>query len=161
MRFIFMCWFIGLCFIATIAFSQDVEVKNVIAAQNFNDIIVSYDLLSENESLRYTVSLYCSTNGGKVFGDPLRNAKGDVGFSISPGEEKTITWDVLEELNQFVYDDVVFKVAARANTSAHAMARTSDVAASSRFTPVRTICISRSYSRVMGLATGMVAKRSS
>lgn len=112
-----MCWFIGLSFTATIAFSQEAEVKNVIAAQNFNDIIVSYDLLAENESQTFTVRLYCSTNGGIVFGDPITNAKGDVGFSISPGEEKTITWDVLEEHRQFVYDDVVFKVRAIANPS--------------------------------------------
>jgi len=117
MKLIFKCWFFALSFTATIAFSQDVEVKNVIAAQNFNDIIVSYDLLSENESLRYTVSLYCSTNGGKVFGDPLRNTKGDVGFNVTPGEGKKITWGVLEEHRQFVYDDVVFKVKVRANTS--------------------------------------------
>ena len=117
MRIIFMCWFIGISFATTIAFSQDVEVKNVIAAQNFDDIIVTYDLLSENESQTYTVKLYCSTNGGEVFGDPLRNTKGDVGFNIKPGEGKRITWDVLEELNQFVYDDVVFKVTVRANTS--------------------------------------------
>jgi len=112
-----MCWFIGLSFTATIAFSQDVEVKNVFAAQNFNDIIVAYDLLSDNESQKYTVTLYCSTNGGKVFGDPIINAKGDVGFNVSPGEGKKIIWDVLDEFNQFVYDDVVFKVRAWANTS--------------------------------------------
>jgi len=117
MRIIFMCWFIGISFPAMIAFSQDVEVKNVIAAQNLNDIIVAYDLLSKNESQKYTVNLYCSTNGGKVFGDPLRYTKGDVGFNITPGEGKRITWNVLEELNQFVYDDVVFKVTVRANTS--------------------------------------------
>jgi formylglycine-generating enzyme required for sulfatase activity len=105
----------GLSLATSIAFSQDVEVKNVIAAQNFNDIIVSYDLLSENASQKFTVELYCSTNGGIVFGDPLNTVEGDVGFNISPGEGKKITWDVLEEVNQFVYDDVVFKVKATAN----------------------------------------------
>ena len=99
------------------AFSQAVEVKNVIAAQNFNDIIVTYDLLAENESQKFTVKLYCSTNGGIVFSDPLLHTEGDVGFNISPGKNKKITWDVLEEMNQFVYEDVVFKVKATANSS--------------------------------------------
>lgn len=116
MRSIITGYFIVFSFAINIVFSQDVEVRNVVAAQNFDDIVVTYDLLSENESLTYTVTLYCSTNGGKVFGDPLKNAQGDVGFNISPGEGKKITWRVLDEVPQFVYDDVVFKVTAKANS---------------------------------------------
>lgn len=115
MKSIFMFCFIGFSFTINIAFAQDVEIKNVIAGQNLNDIVVTYDLLSENESLTYTVELYMSTDGGKVFGDPLTKVQGDVGFNISPGEGKKIIWNVLEEVNPFVYDDVVFKVKAKAN----------------------------------------------
>jgi formylglycine-generating enzyme required for sulfatase activity len=110
-------WSVAVFFFSVnFAFPQDVDVKNVNAEQNFNDIIITYDLLSEGQPGNYTVTLYCSTNGGKVFGDPLRHVKGDVGFDISPGPDKKITWTVLDEVSQFVYDDVVFKVRATANT---------------------------------------------
>ena len=56
------------------------------------------------------ISVDYSTDGGRTY-TPLKRVSGDVGTSISPGH-KTITWDVLSEVDKFVGDNICFRVNA-------------------------------------------------
>ena len=56
------------------------------------------------------ISVDYSTDGGRTY-KPLRHVSGDVGMSVTPGH-KTITWDVLSEVDKFVGDNICFRVNA-------------------------------------------------
>jgi formylglycine-generating enzyme required for sulfatase activity len=80
-------------------------VTGVDANQVGKTIEITYDLdRTANISLDY------STDGGRTY-TTLRHVSGDVGMSITPGH-KTITWDVLSEVDKFVGDNICFRVNA-------------------------------------------------
>lgn len=56
------------------------------------------------------ISVDYSTDGGRTY-TTLRHVSGDVGMSVTPGH-KTITWDVLSEVDKFVGDNICFRVNA-------------------------------------------------
>ncbi len=56
------------------------------------------------------ISVDYSTDGGRTY-TTLRHVSGDVGMSVTPGH-KTITWDVLSEVDKFVGDKICFRVNA-------------------------------------------------
>lgn len=82
------------------------NVTNVSAEQVGKNIVVSYDL-----NITSNVSLCYSSDGGKTFSQPIKQVTGDVGKGVSAGH-KTITWNVLNELEKLVCDNLVFKVIA-------------------------------------------------
>ncbi len=84
---------------------------NVRFEQSGKFIIVSYSLLKQGISSTATVSLFCSTDGGITWGNPLSRVTGDVGKNIKPGTNLKITWDVLSE-RTFLTGTVSFKVKA-------------------------------------------------
>jgi sulfatase modifying factor 1 len=57
-----------------------------------------------------------STDNGKTWSGPLTQVSGDVGKNISAGD-KQITWNVLEERDQLVGDQIRFKVVANGKKS--------------------------------------------
>ena len=56
------------------------------------------------------ISVDYSTDGGRTY-TTLRYVSGDVGMSVTPGH-KTITWNVLSEVDKFVGDNICFRVNA-------------------------------------------------
>jgi len=92
-------------------FSQRIE--NVRAQQAGDYITIYYEIVNATESQLFDVELYCSTNGGNSWGNPLENVKGDIGANIKAGNNKII-WDVLSDRNELVSNNVKFKVKARA-----------------------------------------------
>ena len=80
-------------------------VTNVTAEQVDKTIHVLYDLDKQAD-----ITLFLSTDGGNTY-TKLYRVSGDVGSGISAGH-KTIIWDVLEEMEKFVGDNIVFKVKA-------------------------------------------------
>lgn len=81
------------------------QVTNVDAAQVGKNILITYDLDRTAD-----ISVDYSTDGGRTY-TTLRHVSGDVGMSVTPGH-KTITWDVLSEVDKFVGDNICFRVNA-------------------------------------------------
>ena len=79
-------------------------VSNVQAEQVGKQIFITYSLDKQAE-----ISVCYTTDGGKTFSDPLKQVTGDVGKNIAAGNH-TITWNVLEEVDKLIADDIMFVV---------------------------------------------------
>lgn len=88
-------------------------VSAVTAAQQGNELVISYALSSE---VPCDVSLFVSLNEGKSWTGPLVHVSGDVGKNVSAGN-RSIRWQVLEEQSQLVGSNILFKVTANSNKS--------------------------------------------
>ena len=74
--------FIFLLFICPfIYFAQ--QVNNVKASQQGQNIVVTYDLETEQPC---TINLFISTNGGNIWQGPLKQVQGQVGPNIKRGQ---------------------------------------------------------------------------
>ena len=102
------CYFI-LMFSGSV-FSQ--QIGNVHARRNGSQIVVTYDLMQVPPDYLFDVSLYVSIDGGNYEG-PLKSVSGEVGNDIGGGRNKKIVWNVLEEREDLISDEVSFKVQAR------------------------------------------------
>lgn len=95
--------FFTLLFACSVLSAQ--TVTNADANQVGKAIEITYDLDRTAD-----ISVDYSTDGGRTY-TTLRHVSGDVGTSISPGH-KTITWDVLAEVDKFVGDNICFRLNA-------------------------------------------------
>ncbi len=71
-------------------------ISNLIASTNLsnNTITLTYDLEDiENDDVEITMLV--SIDGGVTFADPIMNVSGDIGFPITPGVGKLITWNAM------------------------------------------------------------------
>ena len=75
-------------FTAVCCFGQ--TVSNVDAYQEGKNIIITYD----TDKVGFVDFVYCSTDGGSTWGDPLRQVTGDVRKAVKAGRLR-ITWNVL------------------------------------------------------------------
>ncbi len=88
----------------------------VCTAQNVTN--VAFRQVNKKVEVTYTldktanISLSVSTDGGKTFSAPLKHVTGDVGNNVSAGNNKTIIWDALEDVDKIVGSQIVFKVTA-------------------------------------------------
>ena len=90
-------------FTAVCSFGQ--TVSNVDAYQEGKNIIITYDTDKDG-----TVGdVYCSTDGGLTWGEPLRQVTGDVNKQVSAGSHR-IVWDVLSEREKLAGENICFKV---------------------------------------------------
>ena len=92
-----------------IYFSQ--QVNNVEASQQGQNIVVTYDLETEQPC---TINLFINTNGGTTWQGPLKQVQGQVGPNIKSGQN-SITLFVLNEFNELRGDNIRFKVDALTN----------------------------------------------
>lgn len=93
------------------------KIENVTATQQGKNIVVSYDLTGSSSS-EFDVSVYCSTDGGSTFGNPLYSVTGDVGNSIKTGYNKQITWNVLADREKLSGNRILFEVRAKLKNTA-------------------------------------------
>ena len=94
------------CFLAVgVAFSQ--KVSNVDAYQEGKNIVITYSLSKAG----MVSAVYCSTDGGRTWGAPLRHVSGDVNKSVSAGSHRVV-WDVLSEREHLKGENICFKVEA-------------------------------------------------
>lgn len=90
------------------------SVRNVIAEQQGQDLLISYALEADGV---VEVELFISTDRGSSWQGPLSSCSGDVGGNVEAGLDKQIRWAVLEE-QELVGNGVQFKVTTNAsNTS--------------------------------------------
>jgi len=79
-------------------------------ANSQGKIIVQYLFSPAKEGLTYAVSLLASTNGGNSF-IVAESLSGDIGTVTTSGW-KSITWDVLEDVDSFEGENCIVKVVA-------------------------------------------------
>ena len=99
--------FLWACLFATFTLSAQ-NVSNVNATQAGQTIHITYDLDRAAD-----ISVFVSTDGGGTY-TKLVSVSGDVGKTVGPGH-KTIVWDVHSDMEDFVSDDIRFKVQVEAN----------------------------------------------
>jgi len=87
-----------------LTFSQ--EVSNIHFEQVGKQIHIFYDLAGDEN---YTVEVFCSTDNGNKWGEPLKKVSGDVGENQKPGKGKEIVWDVLAEREKLT-GEISFKI---------------------------------------------------
>ncbi len=100
----------SLAFLACICLPAQ-QIQNVTAEQQGKNIMVSYDLSAA--SGQFDVALYCSTDGGSNFGNPVSAVTGDVGKNLNAGNNKQITWNVLADMEKLTGSRIVFEVRAK------------------------------------------------
>ena len=92
-------------FTAVCSFGQ--TVSNVDAYQEGKNIIITYD----TDKAGFVDFVYCSTDGGCTWGEPLRQVTGDVNEQVPAGRHR-IVWDVLSEREKLAGANICFKVEA-------------------------------------------------
>lgn len=90
-------------FTAVCSFGQ--TVSNVDAYQEGKNIIITY----ETDKAGSVGDVFCSTDGGSTWGEPLRQVTGDVNKQVSAGNHR-IVWDVLSECEKLAGANICFKV---------------------------------------------------
>ena len=90
-------------FTAVCSFGQ--TVSNVDAYQEDKKIIITYDTDKEG----CVGGVYCSTDGGNTWSNPLRRVTGDVNKQVQAGSHR-IVWDVLSEREKLAGANICFKV---------------------------------------------------
>ena len=93
------------CFTAVCSFGQ--TVSNVDAYQEGKNIIITY----ETDKAGSVGDVYCSTDGGRTWGEALRQVTGDVNKQVQAGSHR-IVWDVLSEREKLAGANICFKVEA-------------------------------------------------
>ena len=88
---------------AVCSFGQ--TVSNVDAYQEGKNIIITYDI--DNTGL--VSDVYCSTDGGRTWGAPLKQVTGDVNKQVPAGRHR-IVWNVLSEREKLANANICFKV---------------------------------------------------
>jgi uncharacterized protein (TIGR02145 family) len=99
-----------LILIQTSSFAQKVE--NVRFEQTGKQITIYYDLAGTTTGQLFDIQVFCSTDGGKTIGAPLKRLTGDAGPGIKGGTGKKIVWDVLAEQEKLT-GYVLFELQAR------------------------------------------------
>ena len=94
-----------LLFVFTAVCSFGQTVSNVDAYQEDKNIIITYD----TDKTGFADFVFCSTDGGRTWGDPLRQVTGDVNKQVPAGSHR-IVWDVLSEREKFEGANICFKV---------------------------------------------------
>ena len=79
-------------------------------ANNQGKIVVQYFFSAPKEGQTYAVSLLASTNGGSSY-MAAKSLEGDIGTVTTSGW-KSITWDVLEDVESFEGENCIVKVVA-------------------------------------------------
>ena len=105
--------FLIILFTMTVALTNAQSVRNIRFEQSGKQIVIYYDLSGAVGST-WNVTIYCSQDGGKTWGNPLQNLSGAFGFEIRPGNNQKVLWDVLADRDK-LEGEISFKVEATKN----------------------------------------------
>ena len=100
--------FAFLCLGATLSAQT---VSNVRFEQENSHVKITYSL---DKTADITISV--SEDGGKTWRAPLKQVSGGVGKQVQPGS-KTIYWNVLAEYDQFVGNNICFKISTQGGSA--------------------------------------------
>jgi hypothetical protein len=85
------------------------NISNFAAHFDGEQVIMTYDLLTDDDADRFDISLYSSIDN---FQQKLSLLIGDAGENIEPGTGKRITWDAKRSLPEKFDQEVIFKIKA-------------------------------------------------
>jgi hypothetical protein len=88
------------------------KIENVEVNQDGNIIILTYDLISDDITKKYDVSVEVSPNGGQTYSINPKTLTGDIKGNVQPGRKKKISWDVLKDISELRGENIVFKIIA-------------------------------------------------
>ncbi len=88
------------------------QLVNVWFNQNEKKEHIYNNIIEAKASQIFDVEVLFSRDNEKSWSGSIKSVTGDVGKVIKPGKNKKITWDVLQDLERLVSEDVVFKVIA-------------------------------------------------
>ena len=91
-----LCWSCRALHAATGANHPPPLIKNVHFRTNDNNVFIYYNLLGKSTQ-KYKIQLLASINGGSSYTVNPTNITGDVGKGISPGKNKKIEWNLMED----------------------------------------------------------------
>ncbi len=94
-------------------FTNSQTISNVHFVQSDKQIVIYYDL-SGMQGTTWDITIFCSQDGGVIWGNPLRMITGDIGNAIKPGFNKQVQWNVLSERDR-LEGVIKFKVEAKGN----------------------------------------------
>lgn len=84
---------------------QPEVIRNATVRRDQGQLIVTYDLVSEEDDDEYEIELLLSTDGGTTY-DALPTAvRGDVGDDVQAGRNRQIRWTALEDFPAGLKDD--------------------------------------------------------
>lgn len=86
------------------------SVENIIIHQEEDNLIIGYDIYGGREYDLYKIDLTISSDGGRTFAVIPQFPVGDIGYGISRGRNKQITWEPLNEKRELVGENYVFKL---------------------------------------------------
>ena len=76
-------------------------------------VIVSYDLVSDNPTAEFSVTLEASSNGGKTYDVRPKTVKGDIGPLVRAGTNKQISWEASQDVENLAVDRYRYRVVAK------------------------------------------------
>ena len=94
-------------------FSSAQKIENIRTEQQEKKIIIYYALTGTKTGQTFNVKVYCSTDGGANWGEPLHSVTGDVGKNVTTGYNKKIVWDVLKDREKLQGDKIQFEIRAK------------------------------------------------
>ena len=86
------------------------STENIYFEQVGKQIHIYYDLVGDET---YNIKVFCSTDNGQTWGQPLQKVTGAVGENQKQGKGKEIVWDVLAEKER-LSGEIMFKIVATA-----------------------------------------------
>jgi hypothetical protein len=85
------------------------SIRNFAAHFDGEQVIITYDLMSDDAADRFDVGLYSSIDN---YQQKLSLLVGDAGENVEPGTEKRITWDAKRSLPDKFDQEIIFKIKA-------------------------------------------------
>ncbi len=86
---------------------QAQSFENVESSFDGENVIITYDLVSDDPTSRYSVTFYSSHDRYAI---PLKSVKGDVGDGVLPGRGHVIVWDARNNLPADFSSEVTVKL---------------------------------------------------
>lgn len=88
--------------------AQEFSISNL--ELTLSGITIHYNLVDTVKARTYTIHVYSSVD---KYLNPLQKVSGDIGLEVSPGINKKIVWNALEELGSSFKGDVELEVRGR------------------------------------------------
>lgn len=86
------------------------KIQNIQMLQYEDTLKIIYEIAGGREKDLYKIDIGVSTDGGKNFAVIPKTPLGDVGYGISRGNNKKITWEPLKDSIEIVGDNIYFQI---------------------------------------------------
>jgi len=103
--------FIIILIISSHSILQAQQISNVRATQNSDNVSIGYDITGAKAGQTFDIDVKCSLNGGNSFTIFPTSISGDI-KGVTNGYGKQINWDVLQDRDEIVGENIVFEVTA-------------------------------------------------